>query len=356
MIWVLQNEQFATPLVGQSTENNTVQVTIADVPLVKKHRLMTEQELDRLCFKKDGSTWYLTNEVLGAVAMPDNNCTDPEDHVRWVPNRTARKDIKFYNDKMDEFFDNMVQRGLVKTRSAAQFMYLQMCDLMLQWLLANRKLNLGFCDISALPYRVNWRESLLHLDLLYWKNKAYKLPTMRKNAVSARIKPLLYNANLFSVAPKTRFVRWHLFIKPKAAWNTSATMRELERRKRPFYYSETIDKLRSKIDEIIAFYITYLAEVRTPKAAIPYCFPEKRMEGMQKPEEVVFQDVSEIPTLPATTLSLGLEKEPCVALDIHEEAEGVQNLRHIPAPRWYMRENRIRMARRREPETTTFPT
>ena len=200
--------------------------------------------------------------------------------------------------------------------------------LMQDWLTKNKELDLNFCKIHNWPLRPNWMQSILQLQLARWDlprlgvRKQWKLFKYRQ-AMKNLTKGLFFGPHLFACAKKRKLIVWNLFITPSKSWNVASWWRENEARLQPWYYSRIIDFIKEHYEEMVASYANWVKEMFYPKAVLPYCHPEKRLDAMQEQPVEILEFDGELPSIPD---SLYYHAKDCLKVSLEEEIKGLSQM------------------------------
>lgn len=333
MYWIASERDWATPLEVFPDENNVfVHVKIASVPIVKRQRLVTSQFLDQVAYKKDGDIWIIPKEAFAKVANPAGLDEDPEDVVRWNPLGYAW-DEQYKNElklNQDYFYDELVTAGLARSRDSAKYLWQRICHFMLRWLLEGNRLDMEFAMLDLLPYRVNFLEAMRIMHYNRMKQKYhFQSYGNQKRTLAHIFRYLLLHENLFAYDGASGTVSWNLFILPRPLFKRMLQQREMKRKSRPYYFSQVVDTLKGRYEQIMAFYFRYWYAARLPKLQVCYVPDEKRVRGVSQPDCVVSAEDLEIPVIPVSSLTLVKRKSDCAQADPVQEVNGVPSLPDI---------------------------
>lgn len=203
VVWVVPG----VPLNGDQMSFLTTRLSEASLHCGAGFWVMRAANMAGIAFKAPGITpeYYMRWSDAGAPAA-EPAATPPPQHQEVVS-----PDV--------EFIDAMARRSGFNDRHAAAVFYHAFCQVAIEWLLDDRKpLNLGFCRLHAMPYRINWREILA--AKFEGLGRILRDPAEKRDATleAMNFDAHLCSASLAEMRDGGAF-GWNLFIEPTHPWN-----------------------------------------------------------------------------------------------------------------------------------------
>lgn len=234
-----------------------VSVSATRISLMQCQKRVLEQTMHDLMERRRDESWIVSREVLEDRFRKSVH-TEPEEVVVWnwsdpMPN-TASGFIAEYCRNRD---------AVLHDRGQAAILWSSMCRFAMRWMLErNRKLDLGFCVISAAPLRRNWVDILIQRWMQTSSNKNFTDKVFCDRYITSKILTATDDAGL---------IKWSLNVEPSKSFNEAAKAIEKQRhsKRSDLYFTKIrnlVDAHRNRIYEIFK---ACVAEKNAPTAPIP---------------------------------------------------------------------------------------
>lgn len=223
------------------------------IPLLRAQREVLEKDLTSICAKRENKGWVLKEETLNAYCQK-SQFTDPQDVVVWNWSEPKPNEASGFITAYCKHRD-----ALISDRGQAAIIWASFCKFALHRLLReNRKVDLGFGVICALPLRKNWLDVL---SVKYRQCFAYKRFDEKEWFQKYITSPILT-----ALDRDTGLLKWTLAIEPSESFEATISAMEKERRKQcvanyPVRIRNLITAHRNRIHELFK---SYLAEKDVP--------------------------------------------------------------------------------------------
>lgn len=161
-IWALRDFGWVLPIRVTWFDQNDVAAVDFDpgIPMLDRQKQVIAETLSGMGEFRNGHWWVLAKMLKIHASKSDKSA---EDIVRWTPGA-----LRFNADGNinTEFEKHLVNRGLYDSTYEAHLHWLNMQKAAADWMI-NRKRPLYFycCTLVPVPYRANWKESLLVKDM-----------------------------------------------------------------------------------------------------------------------------------------------------------------------------------------------
>jgi hypothetical protein len=261
MLWVLRESHWRLPIEVGLDEARIATVRLPKMPWLKAQRTAVNTVLDRLAFSKgEDACWFVIGEVL------DQHCdgtdkTDPEECVAWSPNVYGEYPVDNMPSGVQWVVEQLVVAGLARTSAAAWLLYQAVCRFWMQQLVnRDEAIDLLFCKLHPMPYRVNWKTVLL-----YRKSNLQRIRQKLERELTAD--------DLLAYNEETKTIRWNLEVVPSRWWIYCTNARErLRKRKTKWknqYWYEISRLLWQRVVRSGALYRSWLCEIVEPHTKLP---------------------------------------------------------------------------------------
>lgn len=276
----------------------TATVRLPAIPWLKEQRRLVIERLDQLAFNKNGEEWFVIGQQLDQEC---DGCTsdDPETVVRWNPplhdgvTPSARP-------ACDWLIEQMLLVGLARTEKAARLIYQAMCRLFLQQLInRNESVDLLFCKIHPLPYRVNWKNVLLDLNV----RRVGERYNVSMQLVEQFAEKQLCDEQLLAYSGNEQTISWKLEVTSEAWWERCVLLREKVRKSKELwkqqYLYEVARCLWQAVPRGAAIYRQWLAAMARSYPRLPrHCWSRPYAETPKPGELGVPQNSPIVANLP----------------------------------------------------------
>lgn len=355
-LWAVKGPYWTLPIGVEWGETDVAKVRIGcGAPLLKIQRDELAVLLNRHGRQVVGK-WYVVRARLETFAIhkPDG---DPELLVEWRGPNVA---VTFNNEETQskersEFCQAFTTHtGLFATGKTAEIVWVAFCNFALQWMLNRcRPVPMGFAELSALPMRVDWKQSLTRMERD--KGKAMREEGygrtvqggMKPEEVSRLIKrgvcDHLLASQLTAWNESRRLIHWTLDVRPLPHFEVATKLLESERysRRSKFgYFRSVITSMKAIIPSALKLYAEYLYQVRRPFVVLGkarnggHSEPEpgrtmgERVEDNRSGEQVIAPDVWDLKEGQGTTLAAPVQKASVPAVpDIQQAPQNLWNPR-----------------------------
>lgn len=266
--WIVSDENWSLPVIVEWPEQNDVAaVRVSDLPMLSIQRHALETKLHSAGkFRNDA--WWILRSVLQVIGHAITD--DAEKYVVWRP-LDAR--VKFrsgpHNADRDEFFAEYARNGIVSDPVKAEVIFVSFCKHMLSWMLnEQRPVQLGFCDLYAVPYRPNWKQ------LLFQRQQGRKvLPKTVLNRASMNdmvergVPDDLIDPKLIFWNKPDAHMYWSIEARPRSMWWRMVKAVELAKKAKRHggvYLESVSDTLKRLLPQSMELYASYLQQVSVP--------------------------------------------------------------------------------------------
>lgn len=272
-------------IVELLTGGDVCGVTIPNIPILKSQREAVVKLLQTHKTGREGDHWYYTKVGLAKIAQP-SAANDPEDVVAWKVDETERL---MKADFVVAYCESRYSMPGLRRPLDFALTWDSIRKHMLNWLLSEKELDLGFAILNAFPARANWKNCVIGRHVARDHNVPIGTSVANKN----EIKRMLHQNFVSSWDPDTMLSNWSLDITPTRIFHAVIHEQEKERlhKARGNYYKYAWQILRllknhtykGRMYEVI---LAYSKEAQRPIAKLPHGFvPGSESEG-KKPEIV----------------------------------------------------------------------
>lgn len=305
-IWKLKSLNWVIPLsVEFEDQTDVAKVRIGGgIHLLPKMREEAESYLEWIGNKR-GPHWWIPTVQLLKMAEPTDEA--PEDVLRWnmpqktdfkwrVPDGRSKKEIETNREEFENrelIFGAMVQAGFFNTPEEAEVKYNAFCKCMLDVLVNKQKfVDLGFCRLYPVPYRVNWKQILLQKTVSKIEKKRRK--GKRRYTALGEVLEEFLNNQLLAYNQQSKVINWTLEVDPQDLWFKMVRTAELARKKyrKHMYWLNLVETLKRLLPYSIHVYKKFLAQEK---------YPWVRIHGRDLPSDTPFSEIRKQTGIPHDT-------------------------------------------------------
>lgn len=165
-IWEIHQPHWSLPIAVSKIDRQNYEVTFpAEIPLLKLQKRAITDFILAHGWEVSGR-YFIQENVLNQVAFQTKR-HDPETIVRWNLGAVSIPERQFHDVEEDAFLAPLVGYGqLFESKSQASFYWRMIVRRIMEWVLFEGKiLNLQFCAMAMLPYRVDWKCYVMHRQM-----------------------------------------------------------------------------------------------------------------------------------------------------------------------------------------------
>lgn len=279
MLWTLVGDYWRHPVVSEpSSGTDILKVNLAPIPILAKQKAAVEAFLTEHSINHNEQGWFILKHHLADCAL-NSEGMDPEDCVSWTPEVLEMPSTEGSLRGMDKFFERLSGAGW-GTVAALKTFYFRFSVAMLEQLVFHKQpIDLVWCKIHSIPYRKNWMQVLMQLDMvdcdkwdeyIFKRRKFYRrrFPTNDKKAMVKRGLPdLLLDTHLLGIESRqTRLSRSIEVELTPLFWENLRYAESL-----PSYPGKLrcrAEEIMEKQNTILALYAAFIQESRNPFVVI----------------------------------------------------------------------------------------
>jgi hypothetical protein len=341
-LWTCRYDHWALPVTVESpNESGIVLVKLAAIALLQKQLAAADYFFSKICYRKDLELggWWVELAQLSQYAHKEAPGTYPEDCVRWAP-ALFREEVREGDFKdMEGFFEQFAAAGWFKTPKSAELIFHAFCKHMMYWLCVKRTaVDLGFCRILPLPFRVNWKEVLLYR--IMGKRTGIKYVGDVRN----RFRPeMLHFTDLLAARKGKRAVMWTLEILPKKWWYETSLKKEERRRIKELnslYWLDVGKDVGNATEDATKCFMAYLGQVALPTVHVfENLLLRNRVPDPHRPYTYYRTfDFPPCPNFQVVRSSEGLNEFGGISIDVSPESPQVRSLWPVQQGPWNVRD------------------
>lgn len=165
MLWTVIGQTWRFPCVSEpSSGTDILKVNLAPIPTLRKQKAAVEAFLTEHSINQNEQGWFLMKNVLYNCAL-NSEGKDPEDCVSWTPSVIEGETTEGALRGMDRFFDRLSGAGWGSV-AALKTIYFKFVLAMLEQLVFRKEsIDLVWCKLHIVPFRKNWMQVLMQLDM-----------------------------------------------------------------------------------------------------------------------------------------------------------------------------------------------
>lgn len=182
MLWTLVGQTWRFPVASEASSGTDIlKVNLSPIPTLAKQRLAVESFLTARSVNQNEQGWFLLRNTLAECALISDG-KDPEDCVSWTPPLEGEKEEDQFQG-MDGFFERLSSAGWGTVPALKTFYYKFSLAMLEQLVVRKEPVDLIWAKIHHLPFRVNWKQVLMEMDMerapekerrIRWRNNRHK--------------------------------------------------------------------------------------------------------------------------------------------------------------------------------------